>query len=534
MHTSARLLLVLCLVRTAAEGSGSDGCHGPSWCKDKCRKLPFNEPHASVTPSLFSHADQYRIELDDDIIQAESAFFQLFFSVRGSETSCALHVGLIPPPAGQKVTGGVGTVLYLGGSNTSSASISNIFPPSKEFIGAGNWTLLVSTIPKNPCPYQVQAKHLAKPIKEFPADVNFDSTKGDWILSEASAELAAPIQFKVSPGNCNFSNIKYSLAGFTGGQTVHGTVAPGILATTLGAPQATYLLGFHYTGNHTKTASFREPCSFKLTIEKTPVISLEANEELVKFTLSESSGKSGLNFRIPFSPKSPFIKATVVGEDKGGAVVYSFFGDSFFAKSQQPVMLSAESPGMFFPQGSPSLFVPDDKKDAQREDYLLQIGLSGASEEVTLGITLYPSLPQTISFGKSASGHLRAGPKMDERTGLSLPPRSMSAWFVGRMYVPSTNASGPIIKITTLPPENDLGCSEVYIGIRNAAIPNGPFGSNPWDLTNTTLTENIVVSIDLRKNFFPPPFPFVGPIYMFVGDGYGNCRFKVSYYFENV
>ena len=149
MHTSARLLLVLCLVRTAAEGSGSDGCHGPSWCKDKCRKLPFNEPHASVTPSLFSHADQYRIELDDDIIQAESAFFQLFFSVRGSETSCALHVGLIPPPAGQKVTGGVGTVLYLGGSNTSSAStiafanscleglaLTNIWPVSSGWLHA--------------------------------------------------------------------------------------------------------------------------------------------------------------------------------------------------------------------------------------------------------------------------------------------------------------------------------------------------------------------------------------------------------------
>ena len=203
-------LLPICVFVVLAIGSlAEDGCHGPPWCHDPCKKLPFSSVHTSTTPAEFSHADQYRIEVTRAMSKTTGVFFYLTFNV--VETACALHVGLIPPPSPSPTVGGVQTILFLGGTNSTSKSIPSIFSPTKELSGIGNWTLVVSTMPKQPCKYNVEVLHLAKPSVHFPATIAVPNSNA-WVLAEFTAALPAPMALQITGQACELNDVEFYMA----------------------------------------------------------------------------------------------------------------------------------------------------------------------------------------------------------------------------------------------------------------------------------------------------------------------------------
>ena len=97
------------------------GCHGPSWLTDPCVPLPFGSNYSSITPSNFSHADQYLLVLDE-----QQVFFEITLSLQKSSlvTGCSLHVSLIPPPNSSSPEGpvpswsGLTEIFELGGNSS--------------------------------------------------------------------------------------------------------------------------------------------------------------------------------------------------------------------------------------------------------------------------------------------------------------------------------------------------------------------------------------------------------------------------------
>ena len=522
---AGKLLPIFVSVVLVVGSLAEDGCHGPSWCHDPCQNLPFSSVRTSTTPAEFSHADQYRIEVTRAMSTATGVFFYLTFKV--VETACALHVGLIPPPSPSPnpAVGGIQTVLFLGGTNSSSKSIPSIFSPTKNLSGIGNWTLLVSTMPKQPCKYHVEVLHLAKPSVHFPATIVLDSNTDSnvWVLVEFTAALSEPMALQITGQNCELNDVEFYMAASEG--IVHGTVGSlegGILVNTLGAAASTYVAGFQ---DRKKSLS---SCSLRLVKNTLHVVPLVVNGKPHPF----SDGNS-FHFRVPFSPARPFTKLTVVGTSKEAEndIQYMFYGDSFHAGGvARGTIIGEYLPGIFSEQGSPTMFVPDNKKDAEQEDYLFTIEQLSNGGAIEGEITLYATKTTRMEIGTPVQGSLSAGPTHNKTTGAWLPPRSLSTWFVGEINIQSTNSSGPII---TVKPAISGDCSFVNIGIRSGCLPNGPFGGVPWDRTNTTLSaEHGNVYIDLRKGFIPPPFSFSGPVYIFIDNGYGKCTFDVSVHYE--
>ena len=301
-----------------------------------------------------------------------------------------------------------------GGSNSTFGSIANVFAPSKTQPGIGNWTVIISTMPKQPCNYTIEATHLVNPIKTFPVELRLDDHQ--WGLSEFTAELASPVSFFVDNSEkCDLINVKYILATSGTVETIHGTVSDlvnGVIVNTLGTKASTYVVGFHNSPMHVLSSS----CTLHLSIKKHKVVPLAADGKSKKID-NNTTASSDLNFRVPYSPTLPFTKMIVIGTstETEDNINFMFYGDSFYASSAAGVVLGINQPGLFITTGSPTMFIPDTIVDEEKEDYLFTLSrssVSGGANLLQAEITLYSTTTTKIEIGKKVQGTLTAGPHM--------------------------------------------------------------------------------------------------------------------------
>ena len=525
-------------------------CHGPSWLPGTraCVPLPFNRTVLSTTPAAFSDADLYSISIARNANEQkasrnspnamDAAFFQLTFNVQpASAAGCSLKMGLIPPPS-KGEWGGIEKTFSLGANGsfakTIGATVANIFPPSANFTGHGDWTLVVSTMPHVPCAYQVLAERLPSP-SDAPATLNVTTAGGRWYLAAFDASLAAPVIPSISLFHSAWTGCSGLTVYYAGGtDDVATTMLTNVsvskdhafpLGPTVGAPQARYIVGIAANSLHAAG------CVLQVDAPAIPVTALAADgiPRTVKAALP------GMYFSVPFSSAAPFSKIAVEGILEGMPcdVQYTFTGDSFYAGSEKPVPLSASAPGLFHVEGSPTMFIPDVPADSQKEPFLLNVSPQASSAisfaTCVFNITIFPATTVQVArgAGQGAAGGLNAGPFTKD--GKVQPPRSKGPWFVSRYKMTRTSTPRNKAPIFTIVTTSETSCVDVKVGFRANVWPNGPFASVTFDREGKSLKKNEPISFDLNKGRPHLPMPEPGEsIYMFVDAGYGSCRFSLS------
>lgn len=451
-----------------------------------------------------------------------------------------------------KVWGGLEETFDIGANGTwdrvRGATFANIFPPSANLTGFGDWTLVVSTMPHTPCAYQVTANLLPAP-QEASATVAVKEG-GGWHVIWFDASLAAPVlptisRMAISGASkknkprgqlLNCSGLIVYYAGSGDGQTdVQSNVSlarnPFSLGSTIGIPKSRHVVGI------SADAKDAVGCNVVVEAPKLPVATLLADgiPSHHVATPSPAPATPALLFSVPFSSAAPFSKVAVEGVGESCNVQYMFTADSFYAGSTSPVPLAASTPGLFHVQGSPTMYIPDVSADAEAEPFLLNIMLPASPCHVEFNITIFSATAVRVAGGPRGQvvGGLKAGAAVS-KDGKYQPPRAKSPWFVAEYRIPVDRPSSdistkraPVFIIATT---SETSCEGARVGFRAGTWPQGPFGAVAFDKVDKFLQKGHPLTIDLNKEKrFAPPMPGPGELlYMFVDASYGSCRFTVS------